>query len=157
MDSIIAGTLHSSNLFAGLHEEDIKKICSHGRVDTFNKGDVIIREGQKKTCLCLLLDGRVDIILPKVSEEFERIDHVELSRKTKGDCFGEYSFLDGNPASASVVAAENCTVFAISKENFMRYLESDDFLAKKIYFNLSRIFVEKMRQVVQDSETFILV
>ena len=156
MKNVSSDLLHTSTLFNGLHKEDIRKICAQGRFEDFEKGDIIIREGQKTPCLCLLLEGSADVILPKIGKDFERIDNVDLSRKKTGDCFGEYSFLDGKPASATVVAVETCKIFAITKENFMEFLESDDFLAKRIYYNLSRIFVKKMREVVEDSETFIL-
>ncbi len=157
MDSLTAQILLESKLFSGLSAENLEKVYKYGRFDSYQKDDVIIREGQIKSYLCLLVEGSVDVVLPKAGIGFERINHVDLSMKKQGDCFGEYSFLDGKQASASVVAIEDCKVFAISKDNFMEFLEIDDFLAKKIYFNLSRMFVDKMRQIVQDSETFILV
>ncbi len=157
MDRMTADILNSSFLFRGLKESDILKICEYGQFDSFKTGDVIINEGQDKACLCLLLEGSVDVVLPKVGQGFERIDHVDLSRKNQGDCFGEYSFLDGKPASASVVAVKACRVFVVQRDIFMKHLDNDDFIAKKIYYNLSRVFVDKMREIVSDSETFILV
>ncbi len=157
MESATIGILSESILFNGLHQEDIKKIYLHGQLDSFKEGEVIIREGQEELSLYLLIEGSSAVMLPKDGPGFERINNVDLSRKIKGDCFGEYSFLDGKPVSASVVALEPCKVFSISRDNLMEFLEADDSLAKIIYLNFSRMFVSKMRQLVKDSETFILV
>ena len=51
-----------------------------------------------------------------------RIKHGKML--TQGECLGEYSLIDNEPASASVAAVEPCDVLKISREDFGKIINS---------------------------------
>lgn len=149
--------LREFNLFEGLDEEQIELIYQSGNVVSLAAGEIIVNEGQTDHDFHIVLSGEMDIILPKVAEDFERISEVKLGVKTEGDCVGEYSFVDGRPASASVVARGECYVFVLDRNEFRQILDSNDAMGKGIYLNMLKMLADNIRMHDERSDTFILV
>jgi CRP/FNR family cyclic AMP-dependent transcriptional regulator len=84
----------------------------------YEGGKTLIQAGKKNDSLWIIASGRVDIV--DSSAETPKI----LASLSQGDIFGEMSWLDGQPASASTVAFENTQVLRI------RFQDFDAFLAK---------------------------
>jgi CRP-like cAMP-binding protein len=63
----------------------------------------------------------------------------------QGDCFGEYSLIDKQPASAAVIAMEPCRLFEISRSHFEEILNTSDFIAKTVYKNILLIIIKRAR------------
>jgi CRP-like cAMP-binding protein len=139
--------LEKSKVFQGLSDEDLKLISTSGNVVLFQKDEVIIKEGQTGHPLFIVIQGQVEVVLPKVAggRAIERATRIKLSKLAAGDCIGEYSTIDLRPASASVVAIEPCELFEISRSRFEEIINSSDFLAKTIYNNLLLIMIQRAR------------
>ena len=148
--------LKKFSLFAGLNEEHIELIYSKGELLVIKQGDVIVDEGQTNHNFHILLSGEMDIILPKFSYDFERISEVKLGTKKPGGCVGEYSFIDGRPASASVIAKQECHVFILDRHIFKELLDINDGLAKQIYLNMLIMLAGNIRHHDKQSDTFVL-
>lgn len=67
-----------------------------------------------------------------------------------GDCFGEYSLVDAQPASASVVALDPSVLLTLSRTTFDQLAATHDKLAKMIYRNLLGILIRRLRQKDQE-------
>lgn len=139
--------LKTTEIFDGLEDDGYAAFNSAGEVIEFAAGNEVITEGQVKKVLYIVLDGQVEIVLPQQTPtpDLEREDSVELAQLSKGDCLGEYSLIDDQPASASVIAKEQTHLFSISKDSFESVLNANDAIAKTVYKNLLTILVNRLR------------
>ena len=140
--------LQKCKIFKGLSLDHIKMISIQGNILEFDKDDIIVEEGQVGHPLYILLEGRVEVFLPKKRKFHtqERPTRIKLNRLGIGDCVGEYSLIDEESASASVSAVDRCRVFRISRDEFRKIIESGDYLAKVIYRNMLEVLIKRSRQ-----------
>lgn len=77
----------------------------------FEDGELIIRQGDSADCMYFVEDGEVRITIKQKDSDPE----VELTRCTKGQCFGELALVTHKPRAASVYAAgiTKCAVLDI--------------------------------------------
>lgn len=140
--------LQDGKIFRGLSDDYLRMISTHGNMLEFNKNDIIIEEGQIGHPLYVIIEGQVEVFLPKTRKGGmqERPTRIRLGRLTQGDCIGEYSLIDNQPASASVIAIEPCKIFAISRSEFEKIIISSDYLARIIYKNMLKVLIKRSRQ-----------
>ncbi len=140
--------LQETKMFGGLSDDDIEMISTHGRILNFNINDIIIEEGQTGHPLYVIMEGRVEVFLPKkrTGHKEERPTRLKLNRLVQGDCIGEYSLIDYEPACASVVAIAPCKVFEISRADFGKIMTSSDNLALNVYRNMLKVLIQRSRQ-----------
>jgi formate hydrogenlyase transcriptional activator len=81
---------------------------------------------------------------------------VQLNTLNEGDCFGEYSLIDQQPTSASVIAIQPGELIKITKPAFDAILQADDRIAKTIYYNILRILIRRLRKLNTDYNLFLL-
>jgi len=139
--------LKASKVFKGVSDEHLQMISNSGGIAIYQINENIIKEGQSGHPLFIVIEGQVEVVLPKVAggQAFERATRIKLSKLAKGDCIGEYSLIDKNPASASVVVVEPCKLFEIPRSNFEKIISSSDSLAKTIYKNFLLIMIKRAR------------
>lgn len=144
----IVDLLRQSKVFKGFSEDELKFVSTCGRLVSFRVNDHVIREGQTGHSLFIVIKGRVEVILPKFKGETEtsRPTYVRLGRLMKGDCIGEYSLIDQEPASASVVAMDACEMFEIPRAGFEKIIQSGDRLARRVYENMLRMLISRARK-----------
>jgi uncharacterized protein (TIGR02266 family) len=107
--------------------------------ETFKTGDVIFREGSHGVAVYLINSGRVEI--SKIIEGIK----IVVETLGSGEIFGEMSFIDHEPRSATATALED-TVLEILDKDFLdnRYNEiSSDF--RGVIGNL----VKRLRKTTQ--------
>jgi len=139
--------LKGSRIFSDLSDDHLSTVSERGNVVTFNENDTIIKEGQTGHPFFIVIKGQVEVVLPKETgvQSAGRATRIKLSQLAPGDCFGEYSLIDKEPASAAVIAIEPCMLFEMPRQNFEEILISDDFLAKTVYKNILLIMVKRAR------------
>jgi len=140
--------LHESKLLKGLFDDDLEIIFSCGKRVAFKENDTIIQEGQTGHSLFIIINGIVEVVLPKERglAAVDRATRIRLDNLTKGDFIGEYSFIDKEPASASVIALEPCELIEIKHPDFEKILDSNDRLAKNIYKNMLKVVIKRARE-----------
>jgi extracellular factor (EF) 3-hydroxypalmitic acid methyl ester biosynthesis protein len=127
--------------FLTLTERD--RLLAHGRELHFEPGDVVLREGHQSFAVYVLLSGRVAV-------EKEHLDEsVVLDELRPGAVFGEVSFLDGSPPSASVVAREPVHIFVLDELD--RLLTADPALAAGFYRSLATLVARRLRFTTKES------
>jgi CRP-like cAMP-binding protein len=141
-DRLLAG-LKQSEVFRGLGAAGLESLEGAGSIVALDAGEVIIAEGQHVTDLFVVIRGELEVFLPKTES---RLTRIRVARKGPGDCIGEYSFVDRNPASASVAAKVPSEVFKISQAEFERRLDADPAIGRTFYRNLLRLLVARLRQ-----------
>jgi formate hydrogenlyase transcriptional activator len=147
-DKNVLEILQQAKIFQGLSDEYMGMIFTRGDLIDYNQNDVIIEEGQTGHPLYIIVEGQVEVFLPKKKKYYtqERPTKVKLNHLVSGDCIGEYSLIDNEPASASVAATEPCKIFTITRKDFLEILNSSDYLAKIIYKNMLKVLIKRARQ-----------
>jgi len=151
-DQALRSAIEGNRVFKGIGEEHLRIVMANGSVECFAENDLIVREGQKDAGLCLIVTGRMEVKLEERVDENgrQRTLPVRLNTLATGDCFGEYSLIDGQPASATVRATQAGTLFRITGSDFASIMASDDRLAKCIYRNLLEVLVQRLRKKDQE-------
>lgn len=109
-------------LMANLPPDDRNALLRLGRVVRYGTGDVLIHEGGSETTVLLLTDGCV-----KVVGAVEDGGTVLLALRVRGELVGEVSALDGQPRSATVIAARPTVTRTLTSAAFHAFLrESRD-------------------------------
>ena len=96
--------------FGGLDAVNDDIINSFGK--KFNKGDFLIKEGEKSKDVFLILEGRVI-----VTKEVNTIKKV-LALLGPGEIVGEMSFFESVSRSASCIADEDVSTIVFNNETF---------------------------------------
>ena len=121
------------SLFAGLTEEELMIVSNAMTGDTFPEGHVVYRENELGcACVYIIRKGKVDVI--KTSTDG---DPMTLTVLKEGDFFGEFSFFDCKPHSAStIVAVDGTVVMSLQRPDFDRVLESYPRIGNKVLINI---------------------
>jgi CRP-like cAMP-binding protein len=141
-DRLSAG-LKQSGVFKGLTSDGLESLQRIGSAVELDAGEVIIEEGQRVTDLFVVIRGELEVFMPQTES---RVTRIRVARKGPGDCIGEYSFVDKNPASASVAAKVPSEVFRISQAEFQKKLDADPTIGRTVYRNLLRLLVARLRE-----------
>ncbi len=116
--------------------EAVLKECDHLPDGTFAPGDVLIREGERRGAIYVLIDGTVAVVKGDV-----RVARV----RTPGALFGEMSILLDIPASATVLAETAVTAKVVT--------DGQGFLASTpvVALHAARILAQRLH----DSTTYL--
>jgi CRP-like cAMP-binding protein len=136
-------SLRQSKMFEGLGPGGLEALASSGSVDELAASETIIEEGRRVADLFVVIRGELEVFLPKTKS---RLTRIRIARVGPGDCIGEYSFVDKNPASASVAARVPTEVFRIPQIEFERTLDADPGIGQIVYRNLLRLLVARLRE-----------
>ena len=133
-------------MFNDLTTREMFYIIGYFEQHTHNVGEILIEEGQMVDDLYIINSGLWEVFLPRNSDYLYRPSEVKLQTLEKGDLLGEYSFVDGNVASASVRVLEAGSLYSVSRENFEKIVESSNHVGKLIYYNLLRALIIRLRK-----------
>jgi CRP-like cAMP-binding protein len=122
---------------------DFRDICER-RVYAEDK--TIIEEGKPGEAFYVIKEGSVRVV-----HERKGVEDI-LTILYPGDHFGELSLINEAPTTATVKAAEETEVFAITRDRFYKILQTSDRLALRIH----RAFIKTLTQrLVRTSEDFV--
>jgi len=120
--------------------DHIRKICNYIHPVSAKKGAVVFKEGDKEESLGIIVKGSIDI-LKQSDSETKRVTTLKSSQT-----FGEMSLIDGEPRSATGVAAEDSIIFFISKKNLMAIAEDHPELGFQILWKISKLMSQHLRK-----------
>jgi len=112
--------------------------CMCRRIET-TADQVLIRQGDKSTDLFIVVSGRFSVTDDKGTDEFV-LAHLESD-----DVFGEMSFLDGSPRSATVKSEGEGVVHMLSREAFMNIFSADSLMGARVLKNLGELLAMRLR------------
>jgi len=127
-------------LLSVLEEYNLAWLFEAGRERKVAGGEVIVTEGVQGEFVYLILDGLFAVLSANAGGR-------EVSRLGPGETFGEMSFLDGRPTSATITALEDSTVLAITRADLEAELPKDSGLAAHIYKALAIIVTGRLRKL----------
>jgi len=116
----------------------IKRACVRVSVEA---GQDLIEKGDRSDDLYIVASGSFKVYDDTLGEDFV---HAILQQ---GDIFGEMSFIDGIPRSASVKALNDGAVLRMGKREFDTLLASSPDTAMLFIFTLARVITRRLRDV----------
>lgn len=108
----------------------------------FNKGDVIIRQGDVATDVYSIITGSAEVY----------VDDKKVGDVFQDELFGAMAIFTGTKRSASVVAAEHCSVLSVPKEEFVALMHSQPETMVTLITNMARCITALNSRVTDQSE-----
>ncbi|MCI0416833.1 PAS domain S-box protein [bacterium] len=131
--------LRKTRLFKALTQKEILQISKILRLKNFKKGKTILKEGGNEGSLYIVKKGEL-----KVSHLI-RGRRRDLGTFRAGDHFGEISFIDRKPRSATVHTSEESELWVMNRKHFDTLLKRDSGLQIKILEALLEDLCNKLR------------
>ncbi len=128
-------------IFKYLKDEEYKQLLEQAERKKYAEDDVLLKEGDTQTSIFIIVSGTV-----KVQRDHMMGFAIELSRHGKGEIFGEMSFLDESPASASVVACEAVNALEISHRQIVGMIRDSAGFHGRFYQSLAYILSRRLRE-----------
>jgi CRP/FNR family transcriptional regulator, cyclic AMP receptor protein len=120
--------LRRSPLFEGLSKKDLVELSRHTEDVDLPAGEVLCKEGQTSSEFFVILDGEAEITR----------DGTTMRTLGPGDFFGEIALVDSGPRHASVTAKTPMRAFVLTRGNFLRLLDTQPTVERKVLFALAR-------------------
>lgn len=124
------------------------EIC---KLTEYQTGQQIISEEDKGDSLLLIRKGRVEVRKILDSDNYKHLKELDT-----GEFFGEMSFLNRDPRSASIVALENCEILELTRADFDVLAESNPVLGLKIYMCIAEELASRLKRNNEDLKKAIL-
>ena len=129
----LAALLPEHSLFASCSEDELAAIILHGTLQSFAKGNQIVRQGDEGSSLIILLTGTARISMVSSNGREIVLDYAE-----PGSVIGEIALLDGGERTASVTALEPVTGLRLSRSAFETIIAQHSGMALRILRELAR-------------------
>lgn len=133
--------LERAQMFSDFPRSDIQLLAHFARAYAVKKGDIIFKEGHKGSFMCVVIEGRVDILKESDSHEKKRITTVR-----PGKSMGEMSIIDELPYSATAIATEETKLVLITKLNFDLMTERHPELGLHVMRKIAKLLSLRLRQ-----------
>lgn len=139
-----AQLLKNVYLFKDLTTTEVDQLNELAQVETYNAGDEIFAEGDAAASLFLIKYGSVRI------RRSGKSDGVDIAQLATGAHFGEMSFVDAEPRSTTITAAEKSEIVKIDFAALRTHFEKNPQVAVKFYRALSHFLCGRLRLTTMD-------
>ncbi len=133
-------SLNEIGLFKERKEETLSALEACMEKRSYTAGKVIFARGDTGDELFLIRRGEVRIMLPV---EGGRSHHI--STFGRGAFFGEMSFLDGRPRSATAIAYSDTDLYALSRKAFDQFSVEHKKMALNLMEALAKMLAARLR------------
>jgi len=126
-------------ILASMTDRSLSNLAPFGKYHYFKAGTEIIREGQLQDRMYVVVIGKLAISALAHGKE------VPLNEASTGECLGEISLLDPGPASATVRALEETTLWSMDIEGFRAYIAKHVGGAGALLLGMTSCLCQRMR------------
>lgn len=127
-------------VFSRLLPEEENFLLKGSAQHIYDAGELIIGQDQLFSGLYVITKGTVRVELDTGGA---RLDIAEL---TRGDVFGEMSFVDNEPTSANVIAGTKVDLLLIETETIRSLLLGDPTFGHRFYHSIAITLAERLRK-----------
>jgi CRP-like cAMP-binding protein len=131
-------------IFGQLVDTDIEWLAKNGRRRRLDAGSILIREGIPVDTLYIVLEGRLAVV--------QGPNERDIASLEAGEIVGEMSFIDARPPSATVRAATDVVVYAISKQVLQQHLAQNIAFAARFYKAVATFLSDRVRLTTLEME-----
>jgi CRP-like cAMP-binding protein len=134
----------TGRLFAGMSEDESRKIIEVCDKKSLMAGEILFQEGETADTLWIIQSGRVDIF-KNIRAEIDRT----LASLGAGEVIGEMGFIDHSSRSAGARTTETTEFQVLSLAAFQQIEQNHPALAAQFFRNLSIILAERLRTTIE--------
>ncbi|MCA9089475.1 MAG: cyclic nucleotide-binding domain-containing protein [Planctomycetaceae bacterium] len=135
--------LRKCPILQGLEDPELQSLLDIVKFEDFEQGSEILTEGLRYQSLWVLLQGESTVVKRGMHQE------SRLANLTPGSVFGEMSFFDSSPHSASVIAKTPCHTMRIMHKDYETLRSTCPETAYKISLNVIQILSDRLRRMDQ--------
>lgn len=117
--------------FSDLSEDELAAVSKIVKRKDFKLGETVFRDSEDGNSLYIIKKGEVKACKTAPDGEL-----FTLTLMKDGDIFGEMSFLDGRPRSATIVAISDLETYVLEKNDFDTLVESNPRMVFKLLKNI---------------------
>lgn len=137
--------LQNVYLFKTMTNDQMEKIAAVAHTETLAIGDDVFSQGDKARALYLIKFGSI-----KICQRTKSGETIEVARLGTGSHFGEMSFMDNEPRSASATTVEKTELIIVPYEKLTTVLKNDTALAVSFYRELAHFLAGRLRLTTTD-------
>lgn len=123
--------LREMSFFVDLSDDEIEVISKVISKKNYKTGETIFKDNEDGSSLYVIKRGEVKACKAAPDGEL-----MTLTMMKDGDIFGEMSFLDERPRSATIIAISNTEVYCIDKSDFEKMVDTNPRMVYKILKNI---------------------
>ena len=132
-------------LFKDLSESELSQVAEIAKDIKFSSGDMVFSEGSAADALYVVRSGTV-----KICQNSDGGDLVEVTRIGAGSHFGEMSFLDGKPRSATAIASGEVELVALDYKSLSLMMIQHPGMAVHFYRQFADFLCGRLRATTND-------
>jgi CRP/FNR family cyclic AMP-dependent transcriptional regulator len=140
LKQLIKSKLSKNPLFRDFSDNQITQLCQRLIGYKAEQGDAVFLEGQKAGYLCIIIDGSLDVMKDTPTGKSRKITDIPA-----GHMVGEMSLIDGEPHSATAVAAEPVLLAALTQQSLADLVDDNPALGAKLYREMARLISQRLR------------
>ncbi len=125
-------------MFAGVPDDGLEIFARAAEAIAVEPGKVIYDEGERGDALYVVVEGNLEVLRGE--------DHTFLSDLGVGEVFGEMSFVDMQPRSATVRATEPSMLYRWPYKTLHEIRKNDLKAFTLLYMNLAREISRRLRR-----------
>ena len=125
----------------GLRDEDLAWLFQAGVEKVVSPGTAIVHEGVRPNAIFVVIHG-------KFSVRVENVTNEPLAELGAGELIGEISFLEGSPASATIVAEEESAILVIDDQLLNERIRDNASFAARMYRSFALTAERRLRNRV---------
>ena len=120
--------------------DDWNKILNIVETRHFQAGQDLVRNGEQDDSFYILSSGAADVIV----RDTKGTESV-LTTLPEGSVFGEISFFDGQPRSATIRSIRGGSAIRVSRANYETFAAWEPVLARKLLLELGKVLALRLR------------
>lgn len=124
-------TLMTMPFFSDLTDDELHVIAKFLKKKNYKLGETVFRENEEGSSLYVIKKGEVKACKTAPDGEL-----MTLTLMKDGDIFGEMSFLEERPRSATIVAVSNIEVYYLERDDFEKLVDKYPRMVYKILKNI---------------------
>lgn len=129
----------SQNFDMNTFVENFRHNCSRVQVKKFSKGETVTTYIEKRSQICILIDGEADLIRYDLNGNKTIIGHF-----VKNDAFGEVFYPASTNNELFVLARKNSTVLFFEYNDILEKCKRNCSFHHILYSNLTELFLTKV-------------